>query len=469
MSDVSGLQVGLSGLAAQRRALEVAGQNIANASTEGYHRQVAQLQALGGPVLPAFWSHSDGVGQGVTVSGVSRSYDQFLESQALAQHAGSALLSGNQRVLANVEGLIGEPGDTGLQAQMSAFWSSWQDVSNSPSDLAARTALLQRGQTLAGGFSQVASGLSTLWSSSRTQLDAVVADASGNAAQVAALNAQIRIATQGGGSPNDLTDRRDQLVQKLSEQLGATARPGADGTVDVYLGGSALVRGDTARTLTVSGPGNPSAMPSPSGPATVTLSWADDGSPVGAGGGHAGALVEAVNVTVPTWLGRLDAVAASLASQVNAQHAAGYDLNGTSGGTFFTGSTAATLAVALTDPRTVAASAQPPGAGPPLVPSYDGTNALDLGQLGGAATSPDSAYRSLVTDLGVAAQTANSRATVQQQLTTQADSAREASSGVSIDEETTSLIRYQRAYEASARYLSVVDSTLNTLINHMGA
>jgi flagellar hook-associated protein 1 FlgK len=162
--------------------------------------------------------------------------------------------------------------------------------------------------------------------------------------------------------------------------------------------------------------------------------------------------------TVPHYAAELDAVAASLAGTVNAQHATGYDLAGNPGGTFFTGSTAATIAVAVTDPAKVAAAGTPGG-------NLDGGNADAMAALTTAAGGADLRYRQVVADLGTAAHTVNQRASIQAALTNQADAAVATYSGVSLDEEMTNMLTYQRAYQAAARVMSTVDSVLDTLIN----
>ena len=98
----------------------------------------------------------------------------------------------------------------------------------------------------------------------------------------------------------------------------------------------------------------------------------------------------------------------------------------------------------------------------------DGSNVLILGELGSSTTGPDQAYRTLVDTLGVDVQRAGTQVSIQSQITHQTDSARQAVSGVNIDEEMTNMLQFQHAYEAAARFLTVVDATLNTLINATG-
>jgi flagellar hook-associated protein 1 FlgK len=172
-------------------------------------------------------------------------------------------------------------------------------------------------------------------------------------------------------------------------------------------------------------------------------------------------MLDSLTATLPAWAGRLDQVAATLAASVNAVHASGFDLSGTPGASFFTGTTASTIAVALTDPHQVAASAVPGG-------NLDNGTADAMAQLATSPTGPDAVYQQMVVDLGVQTQAATSRSTMQDTVAQQADSARQGQAGVSTDEEMVHLISYQHAYEAAARLMTTIDSTLDTLINHTG-
>jgi flagellar hook-associated protein 1 FlgK len=171
--------------------------------------------------------------------------------------------------------------------------------------------------------------------------------------------------------------------------------------------------------------------------------------------------LNALNTTLPSYSAQLDSVAAALANTTNTALAGGYDLAGNPGVPLFSGSTASTIAVAITDPSTLAASGTPGG-------NLGGAVALSLSGMGNAAGGPDVSYRTMIGTLATDVQRAVQQATVQQSVTTSVDSLAQSSSGVSIDEETTNLLTYQRAYQASSRVLTTVDETLDTLISHTG-
>jgi len=211
VSNFSGLNIGLSSLYAQQRGLQVTGHNIANANTDGYSRQRVDLSANHGPVSPAVHSRWSGAGNGVTVDGTDRVRDEFLEGRALVEHGRDAALRAVNGVLREVETTFAEPGDIGLQSQMSDFFNGWDDVANNPDDLAARTQLLERAETLATGLNRAAAGLTGLRDVSVQQLDALTEEVNATATRVAELNQAVSVATRSGLSPNDLADQRDRL------------------------------------------------------------------------------------------------------------------------------------------------------------------------------------------------------------------------------------------------------------------
>lgn len=130
--------------------------------------------------------------------------------------------------------------------------------------------------------------------------------------------------------------------------------------------------------------------------------------------------------------------------------------------------TAESITMAFTDPKLVAASSIAPS-GTPLVANLDGGNATKLAHLASARDGPDAMYRQLVVQLGVQVQAVNRNADIQTSVAAQVDSLRDASAGVNIDEEMINMLAYQRAYEGASRLLTTIDSTLDTLINRMGA
>jgi flagellar hook-associated protein 1 FlgK len=460
MSTFSGLSGALSALYAQRRGMDVTGQNIANANTEGYSRQRVDLQAMGGSPVPAMYAVSDGASGGVTVSGVTRVLDAFLEARGRIEHAQNTYLSDQNRVYGKVQQAMGALSDVGLQTQMNEMWSSWHDLVNRPGDGANRSQVIARSQTVVDTLHATHSSLASLFSTTREQMDAYAREVNSTAAQVAQLNQAVVRGNQSGLPVNELADQRDKLVMHLAELTGASALTRENGAVDVVLAGSGLVNGDLAREITVSGAGRLEDV----GALPIVFSWADNNTAVTVPSGQIASSLEALNSIIPGYSAQLDQVAAKLAGAVNTQHTAGYDQAGAAGGAFF-GSTSGTVTAAnitllVIDPTKIAASSTTGG-------TLDGANADLIAGIRTSTTGPDRSYQTLVANLGVAAQRADRRAAVQDTLTKDVDSARLAQSGVSLDEEMTNLIAFQRAYQAASKVISTIDDTLDTLINRM--
>jgi len=465
MSTFSGLSVGLSSLYASQRALELSGQNISNVNTEGYSRQRADLQSVGGPVEPAIHSKYDGAGNGVMVAGVDRLRDMFLEARALTERGTASGLAGDRVLLGRVEAVLSEPGDVGIQQQLADFWDGWDDVANKPDSLAARSQLIERAQTLAGGINSAVDALDAQYDATHQQLTATVLDINAVAVGVADFNRAIVSATQAGLSPNDLLDKRDVLVQRLGELAGVTVKHGEAGSVDVFLGDTALVTGTTTALLRVDGTGG-----TPPGSGSVAVVWADaaDADATGVAavvGGAAGSMLKGLNEVLPRYRGQLTAIADTVRTQVDAVHdASAFDQDGAPGEHFFV-ITDGKLMVNVTDPAKIAASAS---AGAEGTGDRGGQKAAQLAELSTAKGGADELYRRTVVALGVEAQAAGRRVEIQDNILSQIDAARESESGVSLDEEMTNMLAFQKAYESAARFMSTIDEMLDTLINRTG-
>ena len=467
MSTFSGLNTATTALWASRRGLDVTGQNVANVNTEGYSRQRADLQSVGGAV-PAFFSRSTGIGGGVAVEDVIRIRDQFLEGRAQIEQATRARLTAESDALAAVERISREPGSTGIQSLLSEVWAGFEDVANAPQDDAARAQVLQRLGTLVDGIRANHTALGAEWRQTRENLEVLVTDVNAAATSVAELNEAIQAATRIGQPANELADRRDLLVMRLAGQIGATARPAADGAVNVVVGGIAIVSGSTATLLAVAGTDDPDdvdpdLVPPVDPPRIQTVT----GGHAVRSGGTAGGQLTALTSILPRHRDELDDLAAQLADVLNPVHQSGSDRAGAAGGPLLGSSsgpvTAATLTLLVTQPGRLAAAATPPGA-----PSTDGGNALALAALRLQPDGPDATYRRAVVELGVQAAVTSRNLDIQSVVAAQVDAAREGVAGVNLDEEMTTMLSFQHAYSAAARLVSAIDESLDMLINRMG-
>jgi flagellar hook-associated protein 1 FlgK len=468
VSTFSGLNTATTALWAQQRGLDVTGQNIANLNTAGYSRQRAELQSVNGNVVPATYAVSNQVGQGVDADKVIRIRDAFLESRAQIEAGATAQLTVADSTLAQIEQAFREPGDTGIQAKLTAVFTAWGDVANHPTEDGARTAVLQKTATLVAELHTTSADLDQAWVQTRDSLSTMVDDLNGKAQQIADLNTAITRATRSGLPANELADKRDGLVLELSAALGATASPGEDGAVDVVMRGATLVAGSTAIALKVLGTNDP-ATAAPGDPRLVT----DPGGTRLDAGGTIGGTLTALITTIPGYRAKLDGVARQLAGEVNTVHMAGFDKNGDAGEAMFDdGSgtlpvstatiTAANLNLRITDVAKLAAASVGPG------PTSDNGNARAMGALQDSANGTAVGYRKLIVSLGVEAAVATSNLQTQTVIAGQVDASRESVTGVNLDEEMTNMLQFQHAYAAAARMITAIDETLDVLINRTG-
>jgi flagellar hook-associated protein 1 FlgK len=457
MNEFGAIGTALSGMNAASEELAVTGNNIANQGTAGYVEETANLQSVGAAV-PSITNLTSGIGQGVTVLGVTRNTNQFLDLQDLVAHGNASNLSQTQSILSDAQDAFDEPSTTGISSQLSSFWSEWDTVANNPTNTATTAALIGQAQGLATSFNQAAANLSQVASTGGTDAINDISQINADATQIAQLNNQIVTSQAGGSSGGGLADQRDALATDLANLAGATTTINQNGSMDVYIGSQMVVQGAAANTVSGSVANG-----------QVSVTWADNNTAVQAGG-QLGATVQAVNTTVPGYQAQLDTAANALATSVNNQLAQGVSWTNvgtpsqasTPGIPLFTGNSAATISInpAMTSSTLAVGS---PTAGP-----ADGSNAQTIAGLGTAAGSPDSVYASLVGQVGTDVQNATSQSNAASAIQTQADSAQQSAEGVNLDQELANMTQYQNAYTAAAKYLSTVDDTIQSLLTMVG-
>lgn len=431
-------------LNATRYALDIVQQNISNADTPGYVRQRADLTEVA-PVAGAPTLYATGrSGSGVQVSSVTRMNDPVLDARQRTEHGRNEALVSQTGTFGQLENLFNEPSDNGLAEQLNTFWSSWGAVANNPGSMAARNVVMQQATGLATTLNQYNGVLASLTQSTTAQLGQAVTDINTAAAALATVNKSIAINSAAGTPSNALLDQRDQLLMKLTSVGGATSVIQPNGTADVQIGGQVVVTAGTATTVGLTG--------SQMDVGGVAVTPTD---------GAAGGLVTSLTVTLPSYQAQLDSVANTLATTMNSAQANGYDLNGLAGAPMFTGATAGTISVTLSGGAGLAASGTPGG-------NLDASNALSIASYGTLNGGPNASYQALIGNLASQSGQVQQAAQTQASVTDSVDALVQSSDGVSLDEETSNMLTFQRAYQAAARVLTTVDSTLDQLINHTG-
>jgi flagellar hook-associated protein 1 len=423
ISSFMGLETSLRGLLAQQRALDVTTHNIANADRPGYTRQEAVMAAA-----PAMNVAGPGgvaqLGQGIDVQAYRRMRDGFADLQFRAANMTYGEGSTRASMLGQVDDAFGEPSDTGLNTALSKFFDSWDALASNPESSAAKQVVVSTATALASTFAALDGRLAAIGANAATEYSDITGPGGPvmtAAAELQRLNTSIREAVQGGGSPNDLLDRRDEVLDGLSQLGQVSVTDQGNGMISVQFGDAASELVDASNVV------NP--------PAGMT-----------APGGKLGALL-GVQSSIAGYRTSLDAVASQLATAVN----------GAQGASFFSGSTAAGLSVAVT-----AAGVQTTATGAP------GSSELAraVAALRGGASS--TGYADLVHVMGADASTADRAGQTGKALVDAADGRRQSTNGVSLDEEMTNMVRFQRGYQAASRMMSTMDEMLDTLINRTG-
>jgi flagellar hook-associated protein 1 FlgK len=365
MTDLLG--IGSSALLAYKSALNVVGQNVANANTAGYSRQTIDLASRtlsGGGIA---------TGNGVTVRSVQRASDQFVFSRLVSSDSSLGRITTFSAQATTVDTWL-SGSTTGLSTSLQTFFDSVNSLSSSASSSASRQVVLADASGLASRFNDLQSNFNSVDSDVDSRLSDSVSQINTLAKQVADLNDRIAKATaaNSGQQPNDLMDQRDTALRSLASQVGISTTTADDGSINVTLGsGQALVLGSRASTLSVTADvyGRPRELVLNGGGAPVTVTQQ-------VSGGNLGGLLDFRREVLDPAMNQLGTIAAALSSAVNTQHAAGMDQYGEMGGNLFTVPTGTTTpARTNTGTATVSATIGDVGAltSQDYTLSYDGT------------------------------------------------------------------------------------------------
>lgn len=451
------LSIGRQALLANERAIGVTGHNISNVNTPGYSRQT--------PILNASRPDHQGFGNGVELRSVLRSVDGFLEARGLSSASALAGATTGRQLLDRLQSLF-PVGDEGIGNALGEFFAAANDVANNPQDLAVRNQLIETGRTLAAQLRNAAGGIEQLQREADQRLGQAAFDANASLQDIAQLNREIIAAERGGRETNDLRDQRQTALGELAKQLSIQVVEQEGGGVNVFsASGQGLVIGTDAATL--ASELDPGELGLDGNPISRIGIVARDGGVIslsGDVGGTIGTLLNLRDGTLADDAAALDQLATSLRDSVNAvqTNALGRDLDGNVGTAFFSGTGAADFQVALDDPRGIAAAR-----GTNLA---DNANALALVSVAqqtfpalGGATLGDY-FGSLHARVGQEARRADTAATIEENVSAGLAAQRDAVSGVSLDEEFTNLIRYQRGFQAAAQLINVSNVLLDDLI-----
>lgn len=486
------LYLGLSGLQTAQGALNVVGHNITNVNTANYSRQRVNLSANASHIFGTLQ-----YGSGVGITTIVGMRDKYLELQITQATSRSQGATTRYATLEAVSSLFEEDGSTGLGSLVQAYFEGFQKLASQPEDGSVRTNVIGQAQSLVSGLQSRYAALEEQRKQADDNVGSLVEQINGLTAQIAALNERIS-AEISEGADSDGRDQRQALVNELAGLVGIQVFEDSEQRLQITAGSGAavLVSGSTSYAMTAT------ADASLENHYRVEVDMGG-AAPVDVTGriqeGELGANLELRDEALLEYEQRLDELAAGIASQTNLLHRAGYALDGaTTGLDFFEGSTTngtdglpATISAAdhyrgmvnalcvnealVDDPSLIAAANTTGSVGNNSIASalaalQEATATVDTDGDGTGDSGPfASVVASLVNRVGTDVQACETASTSQDNLLSALQTQRDRISAVDLDEEATTLLTYQRAYQASAQFISVIDQLTEQLIATFGA
>lgn len=329
-STFSGIELGKRSIMAHTDAISTAGHNISNANTEGYSRQRVQLKEFDPLYRPGLErpERAGMIGQGIDVQSITRIRDEMLDQRITAQQNQESYWDTRSKYYTMIEQIYNEPDEVSIRSNMDKFWESWQELSINPESQAARQAVVTRGESLSDSIKSKWENLMGVGSLINSDIDSTVKQINSYANQIAAVNSEIVRSRGVGDNPNDLLDRRDLLVDKLSKLANITTDRRDPDEFMVHLDGKVLVQGGVARNFDLVSLTDNNGY--------EKLVWADTREDASVSGGTLGALIELRDVDVRNEIQSLNTMTMNFSDLVNDVHRNAYGANNVTGLDFFT-------------------------------------------------------------------------------------------------------------------------------------
>ncbi len=436
-------------MATYQRSIDVASNNIANAGNADYTRQRAIISTERTQQFAGItW------GSGVKMDDIERIRSSLTENQIISNNQRHSFNERSSVLLRQVEDIYSEPSELGISNLMGQFFSSWSELSANPTSSALRGNVVYSAQNLAAKVEEINEGFQIVKTSINYEFNDKVREINNTLSSIQSINRQISEAKAIGNNANDLMDKRDVFVNDLSKMANISVNYEADETVNISIGGVfAVDKGSWTEFEARSSEGE-LAMVSKNGGVKARLT-----------NGEMGALIDTFSNKIPGYKEKLDSVISQLVTSVNELHNTGNTLDDPAqpGFDFFEEYTGGKLEIKdeiKNDYNKIAVSSDgTSGNGDIAIKIYEisEANILNGSKLGDV-------YSTLISEVGSNKQNADrmeeAGSMVLQQLHNQKDS----HSAVSVDEEMLNVIKFQKAYEASAKLIQMADDMLETLM-----
>ena len=463
----SALQIMTGALTADQAALDVTSNNVANANTPGYTREIPLFQANDSVTINGI-----SYGQGVQMTAAQSQRSLVLNAAVQQQTQAQQATNSEWTALTQVEDIFNQvttatSGSTGVNSlgdQVANFFNSLTSLAATPSSVSLRESVLTAAGQMTSSFNSAASQLAQQTDSLNTQVQDTVDQINPLLTSIAQLNQQIS-STGPNADAGQLQDRRQYDLQQLSQYIGINVIPNQDNSLTVTTtGGALLLSGNQAFQLTTSNVGGNTDVFSNAPEATADITGAQ-----ASGGGQLGGLLTTRDQDIPSIQNQLDTLAYNVSTQVNINQSNGIDLNGNPPQQFFNGNgpgniqgAAANLSVRITQPFQIAAAS--PGNGPGDNTNLESMiNVQNLATVGGQ--TPGNYYASFISQLGNRVSGLNTENQAQQSSLTQVQSQINLLSSVSLNEEAANLQTYEQAYQSASQVFSIVNSLITSALN----
>ncbi|MBC7742919.1 MAG: flagellar hook-associated protein FlgK [Bdellovibrionaceae bacterium] len=466
MAKIHGLlDMGRRGMQVSQSALQTTSHNIANKSVEGFSRQ--RVDVLSNPSIN---EGKNQVGTGSTTGAINRSSNPWIEKQLEREGANFAYQDGKANSLSQLESAFNEQTVKGLNNSMTEFFNGFRELANNPESLTARTVVKDNAQGMIQKFQDMDRQIDAVTGSLNKTIEAGIGEVNGFTKEIATLNEKIQQIEMTGAAANDERDRRDLLVKKLSEKLDISyAEDSKSGMLNITAGKTGIIVAGTSSTAlkTTTNEKNQTEILYELSQGGTRVDITDQFKR-----GALGGSIDLRDGMVHDLKGHLEELSYNIASEVNKVHNEGYDRYNKEGvdffdlpkdGNFIISDFKLNQAIA-DDVGKIAAASKPNAPG-------DNTTANVMHSLqfksvmGEGQYTFDSFYNAKVGEIGVQAQRANSGVESQKNIVDQLKNMREATSGVSLDEEAAKMIEFQKSFEASARVVRMADEMFETVLN----
>ena len=466
MAKIHGLlDMGKRGMMLNQSALQTTSHNIANKSTEGYSRQRVDIQTN-----PAVDEGRTRIGTGAMAAGISRSNNPWLEKQIEREGSSLTFAEGRAGGLQKLETVFNEQTVKGLNGSITDFFNSFRELASNPESAVARTVVRDSTTSLVHNFQEMDRQVNSVTEDLNKQIEAGVREVNGMVKEVSQLNVKIMTVETTGVAANDERDRRDMLVKKISEKLDISyAEDTKTGMINVTAGKTGVLVAGTSF-------GQMNTSTNNENKTQVFFELSKGGSQVDITNqfkrGSIGGAIDIRDNLVVDLKTQLESLSYNISNEVNKAHVEGYDRNGNPGvnlfdipqdGNFSIQDLRVNQAV-INDARLIAAGANPNAVGDNttanVIHSLQFKPLMDDGKY-----TFDDFYNSKVGQIGIMAQRANSELESQKNIVDQLKNTREVVSGVSMDEEATKMIEFQKSFEANARIIKMADEMFDTVLN----